>query len=136
MSWLVDNANTWFVLLGILGLGLGMAWWIQRQPRLLLGVAAAVALIALVWLLTRLVVTDRQQLQANIREMANAVVEGKADVLLKHLANDFQFQGRQRQDLVDGIARGAKLYRVSNVVISGFDVEEWQDRSAKVFFRA
>jgi hypothetical protein len=136
MSWLVDNANTWYVLFGMVGIGFGVAWWLQRRSKLLLGVAAAVGLIALTWLLTRLVVTDRKRLELNVRAMADAVVEGKTDVLLKYFANDFEFQGCKRQDLANGVMRGAKQYKVKEIVISAFDVEELQERLATVYFRA
>lgn len=135
MSSLVDNANTWYVLFAIVGIAFFAAWWLHRRNKLLLGTVAAVGLIALLWLLTRLVVTDRQQLEANVHAMADAALQGKADALVKLFADDFEFQGRKRKDLADGIARGAKQYKVSDVVISGFDVEELQERSAKVFFR-
>jgi hypothetical protein len=136
MSWLIDSANTWYLLLGIVGLGFGTAWWMNRRAKYLLGVAAAAALIALLWLLTRLVVTERQQLELNVRAMAEAVVEGKADVLLNYFAGDFEFQGRKRKDLADGVVRGAKQFQVTEIVISAFDVEELKDLRATVFFRA
>src|ERR1700683_3671021 len=111
MSSLVDNATLWYVLFGMSGLAFGAAWWGHRRPKLLLGVAAAVALIALLWLLTRMIVTDRQQLHRNVLAMADAVVEGKSDVLLKYFANDFEFQGRKRKELADGVTRAAKLHQ-------------------------
>jgi hypothetical protein len=136
MSWVVDNANTWYVLFGMIAIGFGAAWWLHRRPKYLLGVAAAVGLIALVWLLTRLVVTDRQQLKLDVGAMADAVVEEKAGSLLKHWAKDFEFQGRKRDELAQAVVKGAKLYGVRDIVISSFDVEELTDRAARVYFLA
>ena len=136
MPWLIDNANIWYVLLGIALLGFGTAWWLHRRPKYLLAAAAALGLIALLWLLTRLVVTDRKQLELNVRAMADAVVEGKADVLLKFLANDFTYEGRKRELIAEGIAKAAKKYQVYDITISGFQIEDLSDRAATVFFRA
>jgi hypothetical protein len=134
MSWVVDNANTWYVLLGIVAIGFGAAFWLHRRPKYLLGVAAAVGLIALVWLLTRLVVTDRKQLELNVNAMADAVVEGKADVLLKHWAKDFEFQNQKGEKLAEAVVLGAKRYKVREIVISSFNVEELTDQTARVYF--
>lgn len=136
MSWFVDNAHILYVLLGIIGIAFLAAWWLHRRNKLLLGAVIAAGLILLLWLVTRMVVTDRQQLETSVHAMADAALHGKADVLVKLFADDFEFQGRKRKDLADGIVRGAKAYKVSDVVISGFDVEDLQERSAKVFFRA
>jgi hypothetical protein len=136
MSWLIDSAEIWYALLGIVALGFGTAWWMNRRAKYLLGVVVAISLITLLWLLTRLVVTERKQLKLNVRAMADAVVEGKADVLLNHFAGDFEFQGRKRKELADGVVRRAKQYQVSEIVISAFDVEELKDLRATVFFRA
>jgi hypothetical protein len=135
MSWVVDHATTWYVLLGLLASGFAAAWWVNRRPKLLLAIAAALILIGFVWLLTRLITTDRKQLELTIHAMADAVVAGKADELLKYLAKDFQFQGHNRDELVKRAARGAKEFRVSNIVISGYDVEKLEDNSATTFFR-
>ena len=69
MSWLVDNANLWYVLFGMAALGTGAAWWLRRETKYLVGVTIAVGVILLLWLLTRLVVTDRQQLELNISQL-------------------------------------------------------------------
>jgi hypothetical protein len=136
MSWFVDNANLWYVLLGMVALGFGTAWWLRRKTKYLLGTIVAVGVIFLLWLLTRLIVTDRQQLELDVRAMAAAVLASKSDVLLKHLANDFEFQGLKRQDIGDHAGQVAKRYRISDIVISAFDVEELKERSATVYFRA
>jgi hypothetical protein len=138
MSWLIDNANAWYVLFGIIALGFAMAWWVNRDKKYLIGVVAALGCLALVWLLTRLVVTDRLQLQINVRAMADATLDGKADLIEKHLARDFHLQGRSvaRDALAQAAVQRAKQYGVHDIVISAFDVEELTAQSAKVFFRA
>jgi len=134
MSFLIDNANIWYVLFAMVGLGFGAAWWVNRRPKLLLGFGAAVGLIAGLWLLTSLVMTDRKQLELIIHELADAAVEGKADVFQKHLAKDFQLQGHDRQAIVDKLNKAAKGYQVYDIYISGFDVEEMTATTAKAYF--
>ncbi len=136
MSWFIDNAGFWYFVIGMIGLGFGTAYWMQRRPKLLLGVAVAVGLIALLWLLGRMVVTDRQQIHNNVLAMADAVVAGKGDVLLKYFAGDFDFQGRKRQEVANSVASAAKQHAVTDIVIAAYDVEELKERTAKVYFRA
>jgi len=135
MSWFIDNATIWFLLIGMIALGFGAAWWLGRKREHLIGLIVAIGLIALLWFLARVVVTDRKQLELNVRAMANAVIEGKRDVLQQNLANDFELQGIKRQDLVPAAMRNAKDYQVTDIVISSFDVEELKDTTAKVYFR-
>jgi hypothetical protein len=136
MSWLIDNANIWYVLFGMVALGFGTVFWLQRRPKYLLGVLAALGLMGLVWLLTLLVVTDRRQLELNVHAMADAVAEGKKEILLKHLAKDFAFQGQQREVLAESAIQAAKQHQVYDIHIFGFDVEELHEQTAKVYFRA
>ena len=136
MSWLVDNATTWFLLLGIAFLGFAAAWWSNRRRNLLIGAGVALGLLALLWILTQLVVTDRRKIEIAIRAMAEAVVNGRADILDKHLASDFIYHGSRRQDAIDGILRAAKVYQVREVRIFNFEVLDQQERTIRVFFRA
>src|SRR5579862_4104939 len=99
MAWLVDNATTLSILIGIVALGFGAAWWLHRRRQYAIGAAAALVMLVLLWLLTRFVVTDRQQLDLNIHAMADAVVAGKTDTLLTLLASDFEFQGHKAPEL-------------------------------------
>ncbi len=135
MYWFLDNANLWYVLFGIVGLGFGAAWWVHRRPKLLIGVAVGVNIIALIWLLNYFVVTDQRQINLIVREMADAAVDGKAEVFLKHLAKDFEFQGHKRSEVVEKI-KPFKKYQIYDIYISSFEVEELKDNMAKVYFRA
>jgi hypothetical protein len=134
--WLVDHANIWYVLLGIIAVGWIAVWWTNRRPKQLLGAGAAIALIVLVWLSTRVVITDRMQLDRNVHAMADAAVDGKRETLLGLFAKDFQFQGHKAPELAELITKNAKQHQVYDIHISSFEVEELTDRTAKVYFRA
>ena len=58
-----------------------------------------VAAIGLVWLLTQFVVTDRQQIEANVKTMADAVVAGNTDEVFKHVSPDFRYKEMNREQL-------------------------------------
>src|SRR5689334_16404862 len=122
MSWLIDNASIWYVLLGIIALGFGTAWWLRRTKQYLVGLGITVAVIGLLWLLTQLVLTDRKQIETSIHAMADAAVAGKADVLLNHFSSDFTLHGKKGRDLADAAILGARQHKLSDIVIRNFTV--------------
>src|SRR5437773_8932638 len=70
--------------------------------------------------------------------MADAVVNGKPDVLRGYLADDFSYAGLSRDDIVRRVIQTTKAYDVADIHTFNYDVEEL-DRSqgtAKIFFRA
>ena len=136
MSWLIDNSSAWFVLLGIVAAGFAAAWWLRRTKPYLLGLGITVAVIALLWLLTQLIVTDRKQIESNVHAMADAAITGKADILLNHFSGDFTQQGKQGRDLAEAAIRGAKNYKLNDIVIRNFTVDDLTANSAKASFLA
>jgi hypothetical protein len=136
MTWLVDNFQILSILLGISALAFGAAWWLHRRRQFAIGAAAAVVILVLLWLLTRFIVTDRQQLALNVYAMADAVVAGKSHALVQLLTGDFEFQGHKAPELAAAVVKAAKQYQVNDIHISGIDVEDLTATAAKVFFRA
>src|SRR5262245_27578066 len=115
LSLFVDNATSWYLVFGLIAFGFATGWWLYRKPKYLMGVAGGVVGIALVWILTKTVVTDRQQLQNTLPALADAVVDGKAYVFEKHLTPDFNFQGRDRRALAQSVTRAAKMHNVGYI---------------------
>jgi hypothetical protein len=138
MSWLVDNANTVYVLLGIVALGFVTAWWMNKRVVFLAWAGGFVVLMVLFWLLTRVVVTDRQQIEHTVVAMANAVVEKKPQEVLKHVSRDFQYKQMKREELAALINTSVDRWKINEVKIWDFDVIELSrpQRSAKVRFKA
>ncbi|MCI0380988.1 MAG: hypothetical protein L0215_25670 [Gemmataceae bacterium] len=122
--WLVDNAKISFLFLGIVALCFGVAFWLNKRVKYLGGVAAAVVAIAFVWMLTRIVVTDRIQLELNLHAMAEAVVAGKTSDLLEHFAKDFEFRSYDRASAAKYAVDIAARYKVGQVRFWSVDVEE------------
>lgn len=135
LDWFVDNANVVYIVLGLIVLALAVSWWLNRRVRTLVIAAGIIALAAVFWLLTILIPTDRKQIQANLWAMRQAVLDRKADDLIKHWAKDFRFQGRSRDDLARAIAAAASQFKVDNINLWEFDVKSLEDDKAEIWFR-
>jgi hypothetical protein len=137
MSWLVDNANTFYVLLGIIAVGLLLIWRNNRQGKYLCYTAGVLVVIGLIWLLTRFYVSDSKQLEANVNAMAAAVVAGKADDLFKHVSKDFRYKGRDRDLMYAVVKKAMENHKINDVRISSFRVDELSrgKKFAKTSFR-
>jgi hypothetical protein len=138
LFWLVDNALLWYLLLGCVLLAVAAYWWMRRKRQFLIAAGIVTALILLVWLLTRVVVTDRQQIRRNIEEMAQAVADNKPDVIAKHLSRDFDYYGLKTDAVVHHIAAASRAYGVSYVRVWDFDFEylSHAEGRARIAFRA
>jgi 4-amino-4-deoxy-L-arabinose transferase-like glycosyltransferase len=138
LDWLVDNAKTLCVVLGIVALCLAALWWMNRKRYYLIALGVVAGLIVLVVVLSFLVVTDRQQIRSNILAMRDGVVEGKPDAVFKHFARDFRVDFMDRQTFVDRATQAIRLRRVGDIVLWDFDFETPPDRTknALVAFRA
>lgn len=136
MHWLVDNAATFFIISGMVALAFAAAWWAQRKRAYAIGAAIALGVLVLIWLLTRFITTDRQQLALNVHAMADAVAAGKPETLLPLWSADFEFQGHKAPDLAQAVVKAAKQYHVSEIKITRFEVEEIKASMARVYFHA
>jgi len=136
MWWLVDNANVWYLLFGIVALGFAAAWWIERRHKYLLGVAVAAGFILGLWLLSKVVITDRGRLQMNLREMAAAVESGRPEALLQHFAQDFRYDNADRAEVARLVTDNAQRYKVGQVHLWNLSVEDVNRAkgSAKISF--
>jgi hypothetical protein len=138
MGWLVDHANTIYLVLGAVALGFAAAFWLNKRVKFLAIAGGVLALIGLFWLLTQWVVTDRGQIRRNLDTMASAVVDGDADRLFKYVAADFQYQGMSRKQLYEAVSRTIKFYNITDIPITNTEIESLsrETRSAKVTFNA
>jgi len=135
LSWLIDNAHVVYFLLGVVLLGLGVSWWLNRRVRTLAYMAGVGVLIALVWLLTVLVPTDRKQIQANLWAMARAILDDRPQDLVKHWSRDFEFQGLSRDLLAEAVAKTAGNNAVESINLWEFDFKSVEADKAEVWFR-
>jgi hypothetical protein len=131
LSWIVDNANVVYVILGVVGLGVAVSWWLNRRVRELGVLLGVIALVVLVWLLTLFVPTDRKQIRDNLWAMAGAVMNQKPDDLVKHWAKDFRFQNLGREELAEAAAK----VQITGVNLWEFDVKNLTKDKAEIWFR-
>src|SRR5438045_3974718 len=101
--WLIDNIGVFQTILGMIALGYGAAFYMTKRVKFLAVALAIVAVIVLLWLLPRFIITDRKRLELTVREMADAVVNGNFDTLRAHLADDFTYAGASREEVVQGV---------------------------------
>jgi hypothetical protein len=98
-SWLVDQAVLVYLLLGCGLLASVLAWWLQRRRSLALAALVCASLLLLFWLMTRLVVTDRQQLRQLFDELADAVCH-QPTAVPSRLAQDFRYGSLTRAEVL------------------------------------
>jgi len=137
LSWLVDHSNIIYFLLGALALILLAAGWTTRRLKFWGYAAAAIGCIALFWLMTKFVVSDRQQIILDLDAMASAVVERKSDALIQHFTKDFHYRDLGREEACKRIVAAARTYKIRNVLIWDKNVTVRGDAAEAIFnFRA
>jgi hypothetical protein len=138
LFWLVDNALLWYLLLGCVLLAVLAYWWMTRRRPFLIAAGIVAGLIFFVWLLTRLVVTDRGQIEQKLRQMADALGEQKPAEVVKFLASDFHFGSITKQSVGPYLEREVRRAGVEEVRIREISITELSrsDRRAEVEFLA
>lgn len=138
MVWsIVDRATLFYLLLGMLGCGVAVCWWKTRRREYLLGLGVIVSLAIGLYLLTLFVITDRQRLPQIIHEMAQGVVDGKPEAVLKHFAGDFKLGSYTPADFKKYATAIINKREVTDLHLWDFDIEELsrENRKATVAFR-
>jgi hypothetical protein len=109
LTWLVESATLFYIVLGTLGLILFVAWWRIRKKGLAIGAGVVVALIAGVFILGYLVETDSQRIENSVREMASGLKAHDVDRIFAQISDRIHFQSTngkvQFRDKVTGTMR-------------------------------
>jgi hypothetical protein len=136
LSWLVDHAGLVYLFLGIAALVLGSCWWMTRHRKYVLSLAVVAALFVLVFVLTRFIVTDRQQIARNLRAMAAGVVDGKPEQVFRHLSSQFHLGSMDRGTFLPHAEKAIRQHRVTDVYVWKFEAEDLdrEARKARVSF--
>jgi hypothetical protein len=135
LAWVVDHAHLIYFLLGVAVVGLLVSWWLNRRVRTLFYILVVASLIALFWLLTLIVPTDRRQIEASLRAMAQAVLDRKPDDLAKHWSKDFRYLEMSREEVANVAAQVSRKHGVDDVRVWDFDWKNASDDKAEVWFR-
>lgn len=123
MSWLIDNANTFHILLAILGVACLAIWRFNSRVKYLAFAVGALAGMVFLWLLSVNVKTDRQQLEDAVNEMARGVENKQLDRVFKHISNDFRYGGNTREMLYNTAQSRIKEHEVKDIRINRFQAE-------------
>lgn len=132
--WLIDNAKLVYVALAVVALVLAAIYWRNRRGKHLIALGAIVALVGLFWLLTRLIITDRKQIQQNLFALANTVLEQRP--FGDYLTPEFEFQGLKRDAILAAVPRTVRDHEVTNFHIWEFSIDELSrpEKRAKASF--
>jgi hypothetical protein len=121
LDWLLDNAVVIGLLLGVLIIGLGIAFWVTRKRYWLFGVGGVLVLLIIVALLKLFVPTDQSRIKNSIEAMRSAVQKQDTDGVMKHIAKDFSFQGLDRTAFRLAVDTAFKRRLVNDVNVWEFD---------------
>ena len=123
MSWIIDNASTLHIIFALIGVGFLAVWRYNARVKYLGYALGAVGAMALLWLLSMNIKTDRQILEDAVNEMARGVEHKQLDKLFKHISGDFRYKGNTREMLYDVAQNHIKDHEIKNIRINRFQAE-------------
>jgi hypothetical protein len=146
-SWLVDDATTIYMTLGLLALALAVVWWMNRGEdfgkkklgwihgliarRLTLNQCCAMGLTLIgvlalaVFVLGFFVDTDQKRIERAIRGMSDGVKEKNVDKIFSHISSQFTLRGRNKESF-----RSEVRSRLQNADV--VEIQAWDFDQAKV----
>jgi hypothetical protein len=140
LYWMVDNVAVVLLLLGMVALGFGALWWVNRKRSWLIGCGVTLALMVLVFILSLVIVTDRKQIEGNIDGIRNAFNAGNTEDAAKFFDEivtvDTRYGAitRSNKELKE-LAKGTmQHYGVKQVATGKVDFEELAGSKAVVNF--
>jgi hypothetical protein len=108
-DWLFEGRTSVYVSLAAAAIVMLLAWQQTRKRFCLIGLAAAVGLAGLYFLLDRLVETDREQVERKVQEMAAGVRARDVNAIFNHVSERFSHNGMGRAQFrqsVEGLLQG------------------------------
>ena len=114
-DWLFEGRASVYVSLAAIAIVMLLAWQQTRKRFCLIGLAAALGLAGLYFLLDRLVETDREQVVRKVEEMAAGVRARNADAIFRHISDRFSRSGVDRarfREAVDSLLRNRMVDEV------------------------
>lgn len=129
--WLSEDPTIVYFILGLAALVLGMTLWVRQQRKYLIGLGIVALLIFCVWLTDHLVVTDGEQVVANLEKMASAVKAQNTDGIFEHIADEFTWQGMDKTAFRAYVGRAMGQGGVNDLAL--WDFEQTSIDKAAVF---
>ncbi len=125
-DWLFEGRASVYVSLAAIALVMLLAWQQTRKRYCLVGLAAALGLLGLYFLLDRLhlVETDRDRVVRKVREMAAGVRARDANAIFNHVSEHFNQGGANRARFRDTVDRILHNRMVDEVEVWDFTFPE------------
>jgi len=147
LYWIVDNTNNGWLLifLGVIGLGLFAVWWKNLKRPWLIAAGSVLAVMAVCFVLSLFIVTDRMRLRRHVEEMRDSYNAGKLDETLNHFAEEVIVETTEtpqklNREALKALAQmhvslyGASGLDLKKVVIGNIKVDEVNRPTAVVSF--
>ncbi len=125
------------VLLAMVGLGLGVAWWNTRKQKYSLGAGIAAALIPCLWIFGSFgTETDEGQIAHKLQEMADGVQAHDLGRIFAHISDDFHYNALGKGGFRTKVDEALRNRDVQDIKIWDFTVENIsrEKRTAAVSF--
>jgi hypothetical protein len=136
IGWLVDNAVLFYVILGFLGVLLLVLWWQNRTRRYLIALGVVAFLAALVFLLTRFVVTDRQSLANTILRMSDDLEKHRTGDFFQNVSKSFRHEAMDVKSFRGYVQSRLNQFRVKRFHVFKLEIDKLVPKDkAKVSFR-
>src|SRR5947207_3402305 len=136
-TWLTEDPSPVYLILGLVALGLFVAYRVRRQRKFLYGVVGVAVLAGVVWLIDYLVVTDREQIVQNVGVMAAAASRRDLERVFDHVSNDFRHGSLDKAGFRQAAEQAVSRHNVRDIQVWDFEPGEIAPatRTAKIAFK-
>lgn len=118
--WLVQDPTTVYLILVIAAIALGFATWITRRGKYAVALAGVVALVFLVWLLDRWVVTDQERIVSHLQVMADGVQRRDLDRIFTLISPSFRVGNHNKQSFREWCQRRVTEENITDLRVWDF----------------
>jgi hypothetical protein len=140
LSWVIDHAFVFYILLGCAAAVLAVAWWYQRKREFVIGQGVIAGAAALLFLLTLVVDTDRKRIVRTLQDMVSGVKVRDLDRTFSHIDDNCVTQfsnmrfskGELREHAEEAVGRRG----VTEIHLWDFEFLVLDRERAVVFFNA
>lgn len=133
LSWVIDHVNVLYFLLVTIAFLLAAVGWTSRQTKYFLYAAGVFGAMMLLFVLSRVVITDQKQISLNIDAMANAAANQNIDRLFDHVSKDFRHGPHNRDEISKRIAAAVKMHKVRSAYAWDKQVKVDGDQATAIF---
>jgi hypothetical protein len=123
-SWLVDDPFVVYLLLAIVALCLGAAWWRSRQRQWLYGLAIIAGLFVIVMLLAHFVETDEKRIKRSLNEMVDAANRREVARLFENISDQFRIKSVDKATFRNAVRGLLERGEVTHIKVWDIDAVE------------